>query len=404
MARLSRDDEAVRDLPPPSKHKRIVPDAVLPRLLLVVHPGGGKTWALRTYPRPGVPSTRRIGTWPDMPVQEARIKASLLDPAKAAKGDNRTFTEAAADAVASDTVAAVAKAFVAGYVEPRKLRSQGEIERALAKYVLPIWGDMPLPSIKRADVRKLLTHIGAAHGAVMADRVLSYIRKLMSWYAGGSDDYISPITKDLWPSKSLARSRTLNDDELRVLWRLSDAMGPFGVFIKILVLTGQRRRKVEELEWRDLNLANGVWTIRRSDGEKGTPARLVLPPLARGLLEGLHPVAGDPRVFATVGWVIHGKQVLAKRMEAELGEVPHWNLHDLRRTARTLMPRAGVPPYVAERVLGHAIRGVQGVYDRYDYVTEMQQALAKLADLIAGIVREAPGKAAHASGRRRAAG
>jgi hypothetical protein len=80
MARLGKDDEAVRDLMPPAKHKLVVPDKVLPRLLLVVHPSGSKSWALRTYPRPGVPSTRRIGTWPAMLVQEARLKAALFDP------------------------------------------------------------------------------------------------------------------------------------------------------------------------------------------------------------------------------------------------------------------------------------------------------------------------------------
>jgi hypothetical protein len=82
QSRLTRDDEAVRDIAPPAKHKRVVPDAVLPRLLLVVHPSGSKSWALRTYPRPGVPSTRRIGAWPAMPVQEARLKAALFDPTK----------------------------------------------------------------------------------------------------------------------------------------------------------------------------------------------------------------------------------------------------------------------------------------------------------------------------------
>jgi integrase len=380
--RLSLEDEAVRDLRPPVKHKLVVRDQAVPNLLLVVHPGGSKSWALRKYTKTGVPSTRTIGSWPEWTVKAARREALLLDegkPVNVASGNT-------ANAAAGDTVAAVVKDFIVGYVERKKLRSQGEIKRALAKYVLPSWGDRPLTSIKRTDVHKLLTHITSANGPVMAVAVLAHIRKLMNWYAGSRDDYNSPIIKDLWDSEQSSRKRWLNDDELRSFWRLSNAMGPFGVFVKLLLLTGQRRRKVEALEWRDLR--DGVWTMRRSDREKGTPAKLVLPPQARALLEGLHPVDGDPRVFATVGWVIRSKQVLAKRMEAELGEVPHWNLHDLRRTNRTLMPRAGVAPYVAERVLGHAIRGVQGVYDRGDYESAIGEALAKFADLVAGIVAE----------------
>jgi len=63
-----------------------------------------------------------------------------------------------------------------------------------------------------------------------------------------------------------------------------------------------------------------------------------------------------------------------------------WTLHDLRRTARSLMSRAGVSSEHAERVMGHAIGGVEGVYDRYRYADEKAEALQKLANLIDGIV------------------
>ena len=57
-----------------------------------------------------------------------------------------------------------------------------------------------------------------------------------------------------------------------------------------------------------------------------------------------------------------------------LPEVPPWRLHDLRRTARSLMSRAGVRPDIAERVLGHAIVGVEGVYDRHSYGRRVEKA------------------------------
>jgi integrase len=80
----------------------------------------------------------------------------------------------------------------------------------------------------------------------------------------------------------------------------------------------------------------------------------------------------------------------AMRKAAKPGEkvkpLPHWTLHDLRRTARTLMARAGVRPDVSERVLGHVIAGVAGVYDRHSYADEKRDALEKLAGLIDRIV------------------
>ena len=70
--------------------------------------------------------------------------------------------------------------------------------------------------------------------------------------------------------------------------------------------------------------------------------------------------------------------------------VKDWRLHDLRRTARSLMSRAGVNPDVAERCLGHVIRGVRGTYDRHRYIEEMRVAFEKLSALIETIVRPQP--------------
>jgi hypothetical protein len=62
--------------------------------------------------------------------------------------------------------------------------------------------------------------------------------------------------------------------------------------------------------------------------------------------------------------------------------IPHWVLHDLRRTARSLMGRAGVASDVAERCLAHMPGGVEGVYDRWSYIDERRTALEKLHALI----------------------
>ena len=76
-------------------------------------------------------------------------------------------------------------------------------------------------------------------------------------------------------------------------------------------------------------------------------------------------------------------------MVARLGDgatLPPWRIHDLRRTARSLMARADVRPDIAERVLGHAIPGVEGVYDRHQYSEQKADALKRLAALIETII------------------
>jgi len=82
--------------------------------------------------------------------------------------------------------------------------------------------------------------------------------------------------------------------------------------------------------------------------------------------------------------------IVAKKAADLSVDVRNWQFHDLRRTARSLLSRAGVAPNVAERVLGHKIVGVEGVYDRHAYIKEKRDALARLAALVELIINPPP--------------
>jgi len=75
---------------------------------------------------------------------------------------------------------------------------------------------------------------------------------------------------------------------------------------------------------------------------------------------------------------------------AKIEAIPNWTLHDLRRTGKTLMVRAGVRPDISERVLGHVIAGVEGTYDRHSYADEKRDALERLAAMIERILNPPP--------------
>ena len=124
-----------------------------------------------------------------------------------------------------------------------------------------------------------------------------------------------------------------------------------------------------------------IWTIPSSAREKGTAGQLKLPALAVDIINSLPRILGNPYVFAGRGGFFWGFSKSKRRLD-ELSGVSDWVLHDCRRTARSLMARAGVMPHVAERVLGHAIPGVEGVYDRHSYDVEKADALNRLAALI----------------------
>jgi hypothetical protein len=91
-------------------------------------------------------------------------------------------------------------------------------------------------------------------------------------------------------------------------------------------------------------------------------------------------------VFTTTGRGGIGGFSKFKRKLDKASGVSGWTLHDLRRTARSLMSRAGVSSDHAERCLGHVIAGVRGVYDRHEFHEEKKQAFEALATLIDRIV------------------
>jgi integrase len=142
---------------------------------------------------------------------------------------------------------------------------------------------------------------------------------------------------------------------------------------------------VANLRWDDLD-AKGVWTIRTEDREKGNPGKLQLPKAALDIIEAQPRFVGNPFVFAGKdGHALRRNSDAKSKLDGKCG-VADWRLHDLRRTARSLMSRAGVQSEHAERVLGHAIKGVEGIYNRHSYDAEKTDALRKLAGLIERIV------------------
>jgi integrase len=188
--------------------------------------------------------------------------------------------------------------------------------------------------------------------------------------------------------KARARSRILNDDEIREVWHVAEANGTFGAFIRVALLTAQRRDKVATMRWCDL-ANDDEWSIPRFEKrEKGTAGFLVLPKTALDIIHAQPKFASNPYVFAGIGKRhIQGMSGRKLLFDSKLKDVAPWIIHDLRRTAKSLMSRAGVLPHISERVLGHVMGGVEGIYDRHSYRDEKAHALRALAGLIENILR-----------------
>jgi integrase len=286
-----------------------------------------------------------------------------------------------------ESVVEVAANWLRRHVEKNKLRTSDEIKRVLDRYVLPYWAERNFVDLRRSDVAALLDAIEDKHGARQADVVLATLRSIAGWVQSRDDDYIPPFTRGMRrvSQQQHARARILTDDELRRIWQAAGEIEQIGPLVRLLLLTAQRREKLLTLRWEDVD-ANGVWTIRTEEREKGNPGSLQLPKIAQELIQAQPRFAGNPHVFPGPGsgaWLVTSK--LKHQLDTAAG-VTNWRLHDLRRTARSLMSRAGIQSEHAERVLGHAIRGVEGIYNRHSYDAEKADALRKLAALIERIV------------------
>jgi integrase len=285
----------------------------------------------------------------------------------------------------------------------RRNRTWEESERIFAKYVTPEWRDRSAGEIKRRDVAELLDKVEAENEPVMADRVLAAVRKLFNWIATRDDAFRSPIVKGMARTKpkERARDRVLRDDEIRALWAATETTrpAPFGPLVRCLLLTAQRREEVARMRRREID--GEAWVIPAERYKTGRANAVPLSKRAREVVDAQPAWRKADFVFTTTGDAAFSGFSKAKReveaaMHAELrkrdpgAELPRWTLHDLRRTAKTLMARAGVRPDISERVLGHVITGVEGTYDRHSYAEEKRDALEKLAAMIDRILTPSP--------------
>jgi integrase len=373
--------------------RQVIFDGATTGLALIVSPKGKKGFSIVARDPAGKQVWKTIGETGKMTVAQAREKARI-GVERIKEGAAEIFPEEKPPAPV-ETFEMVAKRFISRWVDKggRKqdgvaLRSKGEIERQLKTYVYPVWRDKPFLSIRRGAVTELMDDLVDNRGAVQADRVLATLSKLFAWFRQYDENFVSPIIPEMRRSGSYsdrARARTLSDNEIKAVWAACADLGTHGALVRLALLTGQRRAKLASMRWQDI-ADDGTWTIPTEAREKNNPGMLKLPAKARAILDAQPKVKDNPFVFTGTGRKAFNSFSAGKRDIDENVTLEPWVFHDLRRTAKSLMVRAGVRPDISERTLGHVIGGVEGVYDRHGYAEEKGEALAALAALVQRIL------------------
>lgn len=420
-----------------------IPDGVVTGLYFVIQPTGRKSWAVR-YRHYGKPRKMMLGNYlagddaKKAGAELVRIRgeaAAILERVR--QGDDPGAEKQIAKKTAQDDDAAdrsrfdnVARLFLTRYAKPKN-RSWKETARQLGLVpdkekpealddpmsfiavkggIVDKWGHRPIASVTRAEVIGLLDDVVDRGAPIMANRILAALRKLFNWSITRDLLQDSPCEKVKPPAAERSRDRVLTDDELRVMWQASEAMGwPFGGMFQLLALTGQRREEVSAMKWREVS--GDVWTLPRGRVKTDKEHEVPLSPSAVALLEGLPRVDGAGYVFTTngerpVSGFSKAKDALDKKMlailrqEAEQAgddpdqvELTPWRLHDIRRTVASGMARLGISLAVIEKILNHtsgSFGGIVGVYQRHEFADEKRRALVTWANFVDGLTSDGP--------------
>ena len=433
----------------PGKTRREIPDSKATGLYLVVQPTGAKAWALRFRRPDGRSAKLTLGPLDtsaepaDEPVvggpltlgmarelaakvhRERKRGVDVVAEEKAKKErKRREHTERFAN-----TFGAAVRDFCHAYKPDRQHRLRywrfmsrvlgladppnGGAPETIKGSLADTWADKPLAEINDVDVHTVVRE-ARDHGIpgmgkynkgksdARGRAMHSALSLLFKWLL---DERWPGVTKNPCvlvsrPKRATVRDRVLKPEELRFFWTATEQIGePFGVLLKLLLLTGCRREEVAGMRRRELSEDGMAWIIPSSRAKNWREHIVPLPPLVRDLIDSVKRV-GDEFVFTTNGKVpissfsrvkarLDGLMLKAAQEPARAAggdpdavRIRAWRLHDLRRTCATGMAGIGIQPHVVEAVLNHvsgAKAGVAGTYNQYAYVPEKTAALERWA-------------------------
>jgi integrase len=432
LPRTSFTQSGIERLRPPASGRSTYWDKILPGFGLRVaapRPGsreGRKTWIAmgRVDGKAVMVSLGTTGQIPSVAAAREAARAAILKmkggtrplEERRAEKQRRAAEAAAAEAAARAAVegrfAAVAERFLAesGKAKGWAPKYAKEFRRLIEHDVLPRWRDRPIRSITRQDVNDLIDakasrrerpRKGMAGGAaIQANRVLTRLGTLFAWAAASGFIDADPTAGVLRRGKETQRDRVLDADEIVWFWRGAERLGwPFSPIFRLMLLTGQREAEVAGMQWREIDLDKRQWTLPRERTKSDRGHVVHLSELAAEIIGGL-PRLGD-LVFPTrTGKAISSFSRAKNRIDTLMAAqaravVAPWTLHDLRRSATTIMAeKLAVPPHVADKILNHkqgTISGVAAVYNRAAYLPERKAALEALGRWVEALVRPGAG-------------
>ena len=365
---------------------------------------GKPYWMLRfTYNKKRHEMT--LGRYPDLSAAEARLEAALKKR-QVREGQNPIALKKRAE---EEEIKTVNDLFKDWHEENKNRLKHWKIpERVYQKDISPHIGALNVDQVTARDIRRVIKTINDSGRPTISNDALLYCKQLFNHgikidVVGANPASAFQVTDAGGIEKS--RDRALTLEEVRLAFKtFRENQHIFTrdnyLACALLVLLGVRKSELCEARWNEFDLDKAVWELPKERSKSGVGLTIPLPDLALEMFTELktrsagseyvlpsrrqakRPHMGPDTLNRAIGKMFGYEPGKNTNPPNLMGDMEYFRVHDLRRTCRTLLASIGVPGHVAERCLNHKLKGVEGIYDQYDYFDERKDALTQLAELL----------------------
>ena len=258
------------------------------------------------------------------------------------------------------TVSEVAEEYVERYARPNK-KSWKEDQRIIRKEIVPQIGNLPIQSVTRADIRRVIDVVANRPAIHVAVKTLQTMRYIFTWATGQDLCTSNPCEGIRPPAKVQLRDRVLDDAEIRMFWNACEEINhPVGHILQFCLLSGQRKSACLEATWDEFDMDAGIWEIGKERQKSKHSHRVPITEPMRRVLDKLKSLNPDSRFVLphpTKDRAFGNPQLYIERIRQASGITERYTSHDLRRSACTRMAELGTPEAVVAKLADHAGTG-----------------------------------------------
>jgi integrase len=392
-------DTAIRQAKPAEKPQRLFDGG---GLYLEVAPAGGKWWRLK-YRFGGKEKRLSLGTYPGVSLAAARraaldAKQTLstgLDPSVARKLDKLRASHPE-----GETFKVIALEWHSKKLDDWSTTHFDRTLSMMERDLFPWIGDRHMAEIEPMELLAVLQKIEERGALDAADRALSIARQVWEYWLPTAGKAHRNITEGL--KKRLRPHRSTNYPAILEPKRFGDLLRGMhaykgGVLVRTALLLApilfQRPGNLRMMEWSELDLDAGLWTIpsakmkrTREAKVNGEPHVVPLPTQAIELLRNVRVVSGRGR-YVFPGQRQHDQPMSDNSVRCALfaigrGKEQSW--HGFRASARTmLVDQLDMDPLAIEANLAHMPKDANGrSYNRTKYLAQRFQQIQAWADYL----------------------